>query len=313
VSKPVVLVADPLPAHVLAVLAPDFEVRHCAGSDREALLAAVPDASALLIRSATQVDAEVLAAAPKLRIVSRAGVGLDNVDVAAATRAGVTVANAPQSNVVSVAELTVGLIISMARNIPAASVSVHSGEWRRAAFQGVELAGKTVGVLGFGKVGRLVAARLLAFDMRVVAHDPFVPAETVARAGGTAVTLDELVSGSDFLTIHLPLTAETRGLIGEAQLNLAKPSLRLVNTARGGIVDEFALAQALKENRIAGAALDVFEVEPPDSSPLLGIASVVATPHIGAGTPEAQERAGTEAVESVRLALTGQSVPGAVN
>ncbi|MDH6136739.1 D-3-phosphoglycerate dehydrogenase [Kitasatospora sp. MAA4] len=311
--KPIVLVADPLPAHVLADLEPDFDLRHCEGADRVALLAAVPTAAALLIRSATKVDQEVLDAAPLLRVVARAGVGLDNVDITAATRAGVRVANAPQSNVVSVAELTVGLMISMARTIPAASASVHAGQWKRAAFQGVELAGKTAGILGFGKVGRLVATRLQALDMRIVAHDPFVPADAMAQVGVLPVELAELMRESDFLTIHLPLTAQTRGIVGEAELALAKSSLRLLNTARGGIVDEFALAQALKENRLAGAALDVFEVEPPESSPLLGIDSVIATPHIGAGTPEAQERAGQEAVRAVRFALTGQDVPGAVN
>ncbi|MFD7097946.1 hydroxyacid dehydrogenase, partial [Streptomyces xanthophaeus] len=309
VPPPVVLVADPLPAHLTAELAPEFDVRHCTGSDRRELLAAVPEASALLVRSATRVDQEVFDAAPLLRVVARAGVGLDNVDVEAAARAGVTVANAPYSNVVSVAELTVGLVIALARPLAAASASVHAGQWRRADFQGVELAGRTAGILGLGKVGELVAARLRAFDMRVLAHDPHVRADALERTGARAVSLEELLRESDVLTVHVPLTDATRGLIGERELARAKPSLRLVNTARGGIVDEFALARALKEGRIAGAALDVFEFEPPLSSPLLGLPTVIATPHIGAGTAQAQERAGREAVDAVRQVLAG-SAPG---
>ncbi|MGW1175123.1 hydroxyacid dehydrogenase [Kitasatospora sp. NPDC002543] len=312
-SRPVVLVADPLPQQTLAGLGPDVEVRHCTGADRPALLAAVADASALLVRSSTRVDQEVLAAAPKLRVVARAGVGLDNVDVAAATRAGVTVANAPESNVVSVAELTVGLIISLHRDLPAATASVRAGRWQRSAFRGTELAGRTVGILGFGRIGRLVARRLAAFDMRLLTHDPYVPAEVAARSGAEAVTLERLMRESDVLTVHLPLTAGTRGIVGEAELRLAKPSLSVVNTARGGIVDEFALTQALKEGRIAGAALDVFEVEPPVESPLTALDTVIATPHLGASTAQAQERAGAEAVRAVRLALAGEAVPGAVN
>ncbi|WP_370415638.1 hydroxyacid dehydrogenase [Streptomyces fradiae] len=303
--SPVVLVADPLPAHLTAELAADFDVRHCTGSDRAQLLAAVPEASALLVRSATRVDLEVLDAAPRLRVVARAGVGLDNVDVAAAARAGVVVANAPYSNVVSVAELTVGLVVALARPILPASESVHAGHWRRADFQGVELAGSTVGVLGLGKVGELVAGRLRAFDMRVLTHDPHVRDDALERTGAQAVALEELLRQSDVLTVHVPLTDATRGLIGERELSWAKPGLRLVNTARGGIVDEFALAQALKEGRMAGAALDVFEFEPPLSSPLLGLPGVIATPHIGAGTAQAQERAGREAVRAVRQVLTG--------
>ncbi len=288
-------------------------MRHCNGADRSELLAAAPDASALLIRSATQVDQEVFDAAPQLRIVARAGVGLDNVDVAAADRAGVTVANAPTSNSVSVAELTVGLIISLFRDIPAAAASVRAGEWKRSAFKGVELAGKTAGILGFGRIGKLVATRLAAFDMQLIAYDPYVPAEAMAQAGVRAVSLDELMRESDVLTVHLPLCSETRGIVGDRELRLAKPTLRLVNAARGGIVDEFALAQALKEERLTAAAVDVFEVEPPEHSPLPRLDAVLPTPHMGAATAEAQERAGTDAVRSVHQALTGQPVSGAVN
>lgn len=311
--KPVVLVADPLPEQTLAELSPQFDVRHCTGSDRTELLAAVPAAAALLVRSATQVDQQVLDAAPGLRVVARAGVGLDNVDVAAASRAGVTVVNAPESNVMSAAELTVGLIVCLFRNIPAAHASVKAGEWERSAFRGVELAGKTAGILGFGKIGRLVAERLAAFGMRVIAHDPYVTDASMAEAGVRGVPLEELMRESDVLTVHLPLTGETRGIIGDAELALAKPELRLVNAARGGIIDELALTRALKDKRVAGAALDVFESEPPQYSPLVDLETVIVTPHVGAGTVEAQERAGSDAVRAVRLVLTGRPVPNAVN
>ncbi|MGI5479422.1 hydroxyacid dehydrogenase [Streptomyces lavendofoliae] len=299
--------ADRLPAHLTAELARDFDVRYCTGSDRQELLVAVSQASALLVRSATRVDQEVFDAAPLLQVVARAGVGLDNVDVEAATRAAVTVANAPYSNVVSVAELTVGLIIALARLFLSASASVHEGQWRRADFQGVELAGRTAGILGLGKVGELVAARLRAFGMRVLTHDPHVRADALQRTGAHAVSLKELLRESDVRTVHVPLTDATRNLIGERELSWVKPSLHLVNTARGGIVNKFALAQALKEGRSAGAALDVFEFEPPVSSPLLGLAMVIATPHIGAGTAQAQERAGREAIRAVRQVLTGST------
>ncbi|MEU9075425.1 hydroxyacid dehydrogenase [Kitasatospora sp. NPDC004745] len=308
-DQPVVLIADPLPAETVAGLGPGFDVRHCVGADRAALLAAVPAADALIIRSATRVDREVIEAAPRLRIVARAGVGLDNVDTAAAAAAGVAVANAPESNTTSVAELVVGLIIASLRRIPAATASVRAGEWQRAAFGGTELAGKTVGILGFGRIGRLVARRLAAFDMRIECHDPYVSAEAAAEHGAHAVPLDELMRNADVLTVHLPRTPETVGIVGDAELRLAKPGLLVVNTSRGGIVDEAALALALKEQRIAGAALDVFEIEPPLGSPLVGLDTVLATPHIGAGTREAQLRAGQDAVRAVRAALSGG--PGA--
>ncbi|MFF1921983.1 hydroxyacid dehydrogenase [Streptomyces sp. NPDC058221] len=300
---PTVVVADPLPDRVLAGLGSRFTVRRCDGTDRAALLAAVADAEALIVRSATRVDRAVLAAAPRLRIVARAGVGLDNVDVEAAAEAGVLVANAPESNVVSVAELTVGLIISALRHIPAAAASVRAGQWRRADFQGTELYGRTVGILGFGRVGRLVAKRLAAFEMKIEYYDPYVPQEAAAPWGARAVGLGELLRGADVLTVHLPLTAETRELIGENELRLAKRDLLLVNTARGGIVDEEAVARALAEGRIAGACLDVFATEPSVPRDLLALPSLLPTPHIGAGTAQAQLRAGEDAVSAVREVL----------
>lgn len=310
--RPVVLVADPLPSHVLAELGEEFEVRYCTGEDRAALLGAVPEADALIIRSSTRVDREVFAAAPRLRIVARAGVGLDNVDVAAATEAGVEVANAPASNVVSVAELTVGLVIASLRHIPAAAGSLREGRWQRSRFQGTELFGKTVGILGFGRVGRLVAERLAAFGTVIEYHDPYVPQETGDAYGARAVPLDTLMRDADVLTVHLPLTADTRGLVGARELALAKRDLLVVNTARGGIVDETALAEALKEGRIRGAAVDVFEEEPAMDCELVALEGVLPTPHIGAGTREAQLRAGREAVHAVRAALLGRSLRQAV-
>ncbi|MEU2792647.1 hydroxyacid dehydrogenase [Streptomyces sp. NPDC007100] len=304
VPQPVILVADPLDEGVTADLAADFDLRHCEGADRSALLTAIPQAAALIVRSATQVDQEIIDAAPALRVVARAGVGLDNIDVPAATRAGVKVVNAPESNVVSVAELAVGLILSSLRHIPAASASVRRGEWRRSAFQGEELCGKTVGVLGFGRIGRLVAARLAPFDVELLANDPHIPDSAMAELGVTGAPFETLMRRSDILTVHLPRTPETIGIVSHEALRLARPTLRVVNTSRGGIVDESALEVALKEGRIAGAALDVFAMEPPAAdSPLLGDTAVLPTPHIGAGTRQAQLRAASEIATAVRRIL----------
>jgi D-3-phosphoglycerate dehydrogenase len=313
VSKPVVLIAEELSPATLEALGPDFEVRHCDGSDRTALLAAVAEADAILVRSATTVDAEVFAAAPRLQVVARAGVGLDNVDVRAATQAGVMVVNAPASNIVSAAELAVGLMLAAARNIAPANASLKAGQWRRSKYSGVELYEKTAGIVGLGRIGALVAQRLSAFGMQVIAYDPFVAAGRAAQMGVRLVALDELLRISDVLSVHLPRTPETVGLIGEQQLRQVKPSLILVNAARGGIVDEHALYLALKEGRVAAAGLDVFASEPCTDSPLFEFESVVATPHLGASTEEAQEKAGVAVARSVRLALAGELVPDAVN
>ncbi|HET8604649.1 MAG TPA: phosphoglycerate dehydrogenase [Marmoricola sp.] len=312
-AKPVVLLAEELSAAAVASLEPDFEVRRCAGADRSAVLAAVASADALVVRSATRVDAALLAAAPRLKVVARAGVGLDNVDIRAATQAGVVVVNAPSANVVSAAELTVGLMIAAARHVAPAHHALRHGRWARADFTGVELSGKTVGVVGLGRVGVLVVQRLAAFGMHVLAHDPYVQAGRAAQMGVRMVGLDELLEQSDFLTVHLPRTPETVGLIGAGELSRVRPGLVLVNTARGGIVDEAALYDALKTGRIAAAALDVFAEEPCTDSPLLELDNVVATPHLGASTVEAQEKAGLAVVRSVRLALSGELVPDAVN
>jgi D-3-phosphoglycerate dehydrogenase / 2-oxoglutarate reductase len=312
-ETPVVLIAEQLSPATVEALGPDFEVRHCDGTDRAALLDAVAGADALLVRSATRVDGEVFAAARRLRVVARAGVGLDNVDVAAATQAGVMVVNAPTSNIVSAAELAVGLLIAAARNIAPASAALKLGRWERSRFTGIELQDKTLGVVGLGRIGMLVAQRLKAFGMTVLAYDPYVQPARAAQLGVQLVDLDVLLATSDFLTVHLPKTPETVGLIGEQALAKVRPGVVVVNAARGGIVDEVALAQALTDGRVAAAGLDVYATEPCTESPLFAFEQVVVTPHLGASTEEAQEKAGIAVARSVRLALSGELVPDAVN
>jgi D-3-phosphoglycerate dehydrogenase len=313
VPAPIVLVAEELSPAAIAQLETGFEVRHTDGADRSALLPALAEAEAVIVRSATRIDAEALAHAPRLRVVARAGVGLDNVDVEAATKAGVMVVNAPTSNIVSAAEHAIALLLAVARNVPQAASSLRAGEWKRSVFTGAELSGKVAGILGLGRIGALVAQRLAAFDMQLIAYDPYVPAARAAQLGARLVSLDELLAESDFITVHLPKNPETAGLLGDRELRLVKPTVRIINAARGGIVDEHALALALKEGRVAGAGIDVFSAEPPTGSPLLEFPTVVATPHLGASTREAQEKAGTQVARSVQLALAGEFVPDAVN
>jgi D-3-phosphoglycerate dehydrogenase / 2-oxoglutarate reductase len=313
VSKPVVLIAEELSPATVEALGPDFEIRQCNGTDRSELLAAIGDVQAVLVRSATKVDAEVLAAANQLKVIARAGVGLDNVDVKAATQAGVMVVNAPTSNIVSAAELAVGLMVAAARHIVPASAALKDGEWKRSKYTGIELYEKVLGIVGLGRVGVLVAQRMSAFGMKVIAYDPYVQAGRAAQIGVRLVGLDELLAESDFISVHLPKTPETAGLIADEQLRKVKPHLILINAARGGIVDEHALYLALKEGRIAGAGVDVFATEPCTESPLFEFENVVATPHLGASTDEAQEKAGIAVARSVRLALAGELVPDAVN
>jgi D-3-phosphoglycerate dehydrogenase len=313
VTKPVVLIAEELSPATVEALGPDFEIRHCDGADRSALLTALPDADAILIRSATQMDPEAIAAGTRLKVIARAGVGLDNVDVKAATQAGVMVVNAPTSNIVSAAELAVALLLAVARNVVPANIALKNGEWKRSKYNGVELSEKTIGVVGLGRIGVLVAQRLSAFGVKLIAYDPYVQPARAAQIGVRLVSLDELMQESDFITVHLPKTPETAGLIGDEQLKLAKPTMYLVNAARGGIVDEDALYRAIAEGRVAGAGLDVYAKEPCTDSPLFALESVVATPHLGASTDEAQEKAGISVAKSVRLALGGELVPDAVN
>ncbi|MEU4242049.1 phosphoglycerate dehydrogenase [Actinoplanes sp. NPDC026619] len=310
---PVVLIAEELAPSAIDVLAYDFDVRHVDGTDRAALLAAVAEADALIVRSATAVDAEVFAAGGLLKVVARAGVGLDNVDVSAATARGVMVVNAPTSNIVSAAEQAIALLLAVARNTASASQSLKRGEWKRARYTGVEVQGKTVGVVGLGRIGVLFAQRMASFGTRLIAYDPYIQPARAAQLGVRLVGLEELMRESDFISVHLPRTPETFGLIGEKELGMVKPGVRIVNAARGGLIDEQALAVALAEGRVAGAGLDVFVTEPTTESPLFAFDNVVVTPHLGASTAEAQDKAGLSVARSVKLALQGEFVPDAVN
>ena len=309
-----VLVTEQIaPSGIDALRAAGHEVDERLGLSDEELTAAVVGAAALIIRSATQVTAEVLAAGSDLMVVGRAGIGLDNVDVEAATERGVMVVNAPLSNILSAAEQAMALLLAQARNLPQAHASLTSGKWERAKFEGVELSGKTLGVIGLGRVGALVAQRAAAFGMRLVAYDPFISAERAAHMGVELLELDELMAESDFVTIHLPKNASTIGLIDAKLLAGAKRGQRIINTARGGIVVEEDLVEAIRSGQIQGAGLDVFATEPCTDSPLFELDSVVVAPHLGASTVEAQDKAGITIAEQVLLALDGQFVPFAVN
>ena len=312
-AKPIVLIAEELSPATVEALGPDFDVRSVDGTDRAALLEALPAASAVLIRSATQMDAEAIGVASALKVIARAGVGLDNVDIKAATTAGVMVVNAPTSNIISAAELTVGHILSLARHIPAAHGALAQGQWKRSKYTGVELYEKTIGIIGLGRIGALITARMQAFGTQIVAYDPYVTTARAQQLGVTLLSLEDLLAQSDFITIHMPKTPETTGMISTAQFALMKPTAFIVNVARGGLIDEDALYAALKSGRIAGAGLDVFVSEPPTDSPLLALENVIVTPHLGASTDEAQEKAGVSVAKSVRLALDGELVPDAVN
>jgi D-3-phosphoglycerate dehydrogenase len=314
VAKPVVLIAEELSAATLDALGPDFEVRNCDGANRAELLAALgAGVDAVLIRSATKMDAEAITAAKGLKVIARAGVGLDNVDIPAATAAGVMVVNAPTSNIVSAAELAIALLLASARFISPAHAALRNGKWARSKYTGAELFEKTLGVVGFGRIGQLVAHRMQAFGMNIIAFDPYLQPAKAAQLGVELVELDELLKRSDFITIHLPKTKETANLIGVEALKKVKKEVRIINAARGGVLDESALYDAIVDGRVAGAGLDVYVTEPCTDSPLFQLDQVVATPHLGASTDEAQERAGIAVAVSVRKALAGELVPDAVN
>ncbi len=280
----------------------------------EEFLARIGDYDALLVRSATKVTAEVIEAARNLKVVGRAGVGVDNVDVPAATRRGIIVVNAPASNVLSAAEHTIAMLMACARNIPQAHGALKAGRWDRSKYGGVELADKTLGIIGLGRIGFLVAERARGLGMHVVAFDPFVPAERFRELGlQRADTAEAVYAVADFVTVHLPKNAETIGFIGDAAFAAMKDGVRVINVARGGIIDEAALGRALESGKVAGAAIDVWPTEPTTDDPLLAYDQVVSTPHLGASTKEAQLRAGTQVAEQVALALKGQFAPNAVN
>jgi D-3-phosphoglycerate dehydrogenase len=305
-----VVVREPIAdAGIEFLRAEGFDVVVDAETPLDRLLA---DADALIVRSATKVTSEVLGLAPNLKVIGRAGVGVDNVDVDAATRRGIVVANAPESNVVSAAEHTVGLLVALARNIPQAHAALREGRWERSRFGGVELADKTLGVLGLGRIGQQVARRALGLQMKVLGHDPYVSEERFRDLGVEPASFDEVLARSDFLTLHLPLNDDTRGAIGTEQIARMRDGVRIVNAARGELVDEAALVAALESGKIAGAAIDVF-AEEPYSGPLLQAPNVVVTPHLAASTDEAQDRAGMIVAEQVAAALRGELVTNAVN
>ena len=313
-----IFVVEPVAAPAIEHLAAHHKTEVRLGLARDALLQQLSEDGgwdALVVRSQTRVDAELLAAAaPRLSVVGVASVGIDRIDIEAATRAGVMVVNAPTGNTIAAAEHTMALMLGLLRHIPSADASIKAGAWDRARYTGRELRGKTLGIIGLGKIGKAVARRAIGFEMRVLAADPYLTADQASEAGAKLVGLPELLHRADVITVHAPLTSQTRGLIGTAQLEAVKPGTVVLNVARGGIVDEAALADALERGLISGAAVDVFAVEPmtPDN-PLRRAPNVLLTPHLGASTSEAQDRVGLEMAEQVTMALAGVTPPYAVN
>jgi D-3-phosphoglycerate dehydrogenase / 2-oxoglutarate reductase len=310
-----ILVTEPIAEEGLAALraAAEVDFRPDLDKNKSGLLAALPEYDALVVRSGTKVTAEVLEAGVKLRVVGRAGTGVDNIDVGAATRRGIVVVNAPASNSVAVAELAIGMIMGLARHIPQAHASMQGSKWERGKFMGFEVRGKTLGLVGLGRIGAEVARRARGMEMNVLAYDPVVSTDRAAQLGVTLAALDDVLAHSDFVSLHVPLIDATRNLINASRLAQMKPTAYLINAARGGIVDEAALVDALERRVIAGAALDVFEKEPPIGSALLGHPSVIALPHLGASTVEAQALTGVDVAEGVLVALAGGTPHYAVN
>jgi D-3-phosphoglycerate dehydrogenase len=313
-TRPRVLVKEKIGEPGVALLREHFDVDLGVDWSDEQLAERIGDYDGILIRSATKMTADLIGRAGRLSVIGRAGVGVDNVDVEAATRRGIVVANAPESNVVTAAEHTMALLLALARNVPQAYISLTAGRWERSSFSGVELYEKTLGVLGFGRIGQLVAHRARGFGMRVLAFDPFVSAERYRELGvEKADTPQDVYANADFITVHLPKTAETQGFVGAEAFAAMRDGVRLLNVARGGLIDEQALRDALDSGRVAGAALDVFSSEPMTEHPLFAYPNVVVTPHLGASTTEATDRAGYQSAEQVVAALTGGVVSTAVN
>jgi len=313
---PKVLVSDPIAEVGIAPLRaiPGVQVDVKLGLTAEELKSIIGDYDALAVRSETKVTADILSAADKLQIIGRAGVGVDNIDVAAATQKGVVVVNSPDGNTLAAAELTVGLLLALARKIPQGDATMRAGKWDRKKFVGTEICGKTIGIVGLGRIGASVAQRLKGFEVELIAYNPYVPEETTRRIGVEPVSLDDLLRRSDFITLHTPLNDETRGLIGAPQFEIMKDGVRLVNVARGGIVDEQALAEAVKSGKVGGFAFDVFSKEPPDpSNPLLDLPNSVITPHLGASTEEAQIKVAIDVAEQIADVLQGRPARTAVN
>jgi D-3-phosphoglycerate dehydrogenase len=310
-----IVVADDLPASALELLRAEagWVVDARSGRSPADLATDLEDADALLVRSATKVTAQLLERAPRLRIVARAGTGVDNVDVAAASARGLLVVNAPGANSISVAEHACALMLALARAVPAADHAMKDRRWEKKNFLGTELRGKTLGVAGLGRIGQEVAARARAFGMRLVAHDPYISKEIAAGLGVELMTLDDVCAAADYLTLHLPATAETRHVLNDMQFSRCKPGIRVINTARGELIDEAALRRAIERGIVGGAALDVFEQEPPADWSLAQLPQIIATPHIAASTEEAQELVGTETAATVRDFLRDGIVRNAVN
>ena len=308
-----VLVTDAIAPEGLDLLRSGAEVDVKRGLMETELIDIIKDYEALVVRSETKVTSAVIRAGGQLKVIARAGIGVDNIDLEAATVAGIPVVNAPIGNTVAAAEHTMALMLSLARNVPQAYASMKNGEWKRSAYMGVEVRGKVLGVVGLGRVGTEVAIRARAFGMELVAYDPFVSPDYASRLGAQVVSLDELLEGSDFITLHTPLTPNTNKLIGSRELSLMKPDARLINVARGELVDEVALLEALQADKIGGAALDVFIVEPPEDMTLAQHSKVISTPHLGASTEEAQREVAIEAAGQVLAILDGQSASNMVN
>ena len=311
---PKVLVADPIAPEGIEILKKIADVDVKIGLAKDELAAIIGDYDALAVRSETKVTGEIIAAADKLKIIGRAGVGVDNIDVEAATNRGILVVNSPDGNTFAAAELTVAMLLALARHIPQADGALRVGKWDRKKYMGSEVYGKTLGVIGLGKIGREVAKRLQSFEMKVIGYDPYLKPEQAELLGIQLVDLDTLYKESDYITVHVPKTKETTGMINAEKLALMKPTVRLINVARGGILDEAAVAEAAKAGRIGGAAIDVFSTEPaPADNPLLGIPNIITTPHLGASTEEAQVNVAIDIAEQIADVLAGKPARAAVN
>ena len=311
-----ILVPDSVHKTAVQILqvADGFKITAPGQMSRADTLAAIADADALIIRSATKADAELIQAARKLKIIARAGVGVDNVDVTAANQQGVVVMNTPEGNTIATAEFTFGLILALARHIPQAYASLSSGKWDRKSYMGVELRGKTLGIVGFGRIGRAVAKRALAFEMNVITHDPYIPVDIAEDFGVRLVSLDDLFAQSDFITLHSLITPETRDMINKDSIARMKKGVRIVNAARGALINEADLAEAIKSGQVAGAAVDVYSEEPPPAGhPLIGLPGVIHTPHLAASTEEAQVAVAIEAAQLVVDALLKGEYKNVVN
>ncbi len=308
-----VLVTEPIAEEGIDVLGKQAEVDVKLGLKPEELLSLIGDYEALMVRSETKVTQEVIEAGKRLQVIARAGVGVDNIDVESATQRGVVVVNAPTANTISAAEHTIALMLALARHIPQAHTHLKEGAWLRHDFVGVEVRNKTLGIIGLGSVGSEVARRVQGLQMRVIAYDPFISPEYARNLGVELVSFEDLLKESDFITLHLPLTPQTKHLIGARELSLVKPGMRIINCARGGLINEQALLQAIEEGKVAGAAMDVFSKEPPGDNPLVRNERVVATPHLGASTAEAQAGVAIDAAEQVIAVLNGQPARYAIN